>query len=199
MSDSGLDWLTIMPSQIPGSAAPGSEAADFARALTEFEEITSVYHVLPHERWVATRMLRNAFSPNPKPSRIKKKDGVIGCVSGGILYASAVPFAALVPIGLALLAASGGAPWAYVVVAVGIAGCFLGVLRALPAGLAGERYLKTGDWRPPRLAQKSSPPGPLPGSRQGSGTAATHSVPPPPPPPGPPSGPDADRPGGPAA
>jgi len=114
------------------STAASADAAsdEFARALVEFGEITRVYRVLPHERWAAQRFLRNVYSSHPAPSRITKKDGVIGCVGLGILYVWGFPSLILGVTGLGLLFASGGAYWANALIYVGVAGIFLTLLRA---------------------------------------------------------------------
>ena len=102
----------------PADVPPG----EFARALVEFGEITQVYRLLPHERWAAQRLLKNVYSLHPQPSRITKKDGVIGCVGTGILHAWGFPSTTLGMFGLLLLFASGGAYWANALILVAIAG-----------------------------------------------------------------------------
>ena len=165
------------------STAASADAAsdEFARALVEFGEITRVYRVLPHERWAAQRFLRNVYSSHPAPSRITKKDGVIGCVGLGILYVWGFPSLILGVTGLGLLFASGGAYWANALIYVGVAGIFLTLLRAAPTFRASQRYLKSGDWRPAPVDVSSESVGHGPTSSQGEDSRRGAAMRPPPP------------------
>lgn len=179
-----------MPST--SSEVPAAASSDLANALAEFDEIVQTYHVMPHERWAALRILQSAYSPNPKTSRTTKKDGVIGCLGTGILYASGAPFA-LVGIGAMFVLFAVGASWASALMVVGIVGLCLSIVRGMPALLASQRYLKTGDWRPIRMRAGNPPNDPPAPTWQGPGRPADltklpppSSVPPIPPPATPP-------------
>lgn len=184
-------WPPPKPDRSASSPPTTDGPRDLVRALAEFSEITRVYRVLPHERWAAERLLDNVYSANPRPSKLTRKDGVIGCVGTGILYAGGLPSMVLGMTGLLMLFVSDGAYWAYALIYSGIAGIFATLLRAIPTFRASQRYLKAGDWRPPSLAPQSGLAFPSPAPEQdnsvkGNSVFPPHSHRPPLPPPPPP-------------
>lgn len=185
MTDKRLGTRQPVRGKIMDSPSSESDAqtSELAGALLEFHEITRKYTVLPHERWVGMRIVRNVYSPSPKPSRTTRKDGIIGCIGTGIIYGTGVPFVLLGIVGLGSLFVSGGANWSYSVIGVALVGIFLALLRAIPTIRASQRYLKTGDWR--RTQSREQERAAVSGVASPFGTADSSNLAPlaPPPPP----------------
>lgn len=160
-----------------GRRPPERESAGLVAVMAEYQEIAEHFRFTPIERAAARRIVRNAYSADPKPSRFKAEDGVISCASGGPAVAIVVPAWFIGMLGIVSAIVTGGALWANVIVGAGIALLALGILRLLPLIAASRRYRRFGDWR--RHPERGSPGrGPKAGPALG-----TLQRPPPPPPP----------------